>query len=297
MKQLTKPYKFTGTNGWGAQSTSTRQAFEVEPADVNTKMPNYLGYNHRVYTFKSDDIGRIVEHIAPPVPSWSFASKEWVINALKAQLANTADHTTKACLESELERIGGAQPQITKRLSWRTKADQFYQSGGCGQTHTIKFMGTCEGCGRSVYSHGCAGEKPCGDLVADSPDPRGAIPPAHCMNLYHAREHGMIGRDIVTCYDCAQDGDKYRGIMAAAKSTGTWTPAEQNNCDGSGPHSLGDVRVMPTGGDGNMILCLRCWLKENSYRIERNRDLADFAKFDIIEWQNAKVYGGDDDGR
>ena len=41
-----------------------------------------------------------------------------------------------------------------------------------------------------------------------------------------------------------------------------------------------------------MILCLRCWLKENSYRIERNRSLADFAKFDIIEWQNAKVYGG-----
>ena len=32
----------------------------------------------------------------------------------------------------------------------------------------------------------------------------------------------MTGRDIVTCDDCAEHGDKYRGIMAAAKSTGTW---------------------------------------------------------------------------
>lgn len=115
-----------------------------------------------------------------------------------------------------------ALPTITTRLSWRTKADQFYQSAGCGQTHIIKFMGTCEGCGRSVYSHGCAGSQPCGDVMEGSPDPRGAIPPAHCMNLYHASEYGLTGRDIVTCYDCSQNGDKYRGIIAAAESTGTW---------------------------------------------------------------------------
>lgn len=112
--------------------------------------------------------------------------------------------------------------ELTKRLSWRTKADQFYQSAGCGQTHIIKFMGICEGCGHSVYSHGCAGSQPCGDVVECSPDPRGAIPPAHCMNLYRASEYGLTGRNIVTCYDCSQNGDKYRGIIAAAKSTGTW---------------------------------------------------------------------------
>ena len=215
--------------------------------------------------------------------------------------------------------------ELTKRFSWRTRSDQYYQSFGCGQIHTVKFMGTCESCGRSVYSHGCSGEKPCGDRVEDSPDPRGVIPETHCMNLYHAREHGMAGRDLMTCYDCAQAGDKYRSLIAAAKSTGTWKPAtlstcevcggklhphefavgrhtwnckasqaEQNNCDGSGPHSLGDVRVMPMGGGGNLILCLRCWMKENTYRIERNRDLADFAKFEIIDWQNAKKYGGDE---
>lgn len=110
----------------------------------------------------------------------------------------------------------------TNRLSWRTKKDQSYQSFGCGQTHTIKFMGTCESCGRSVYSHGCAGDRPCGDKVEDTPDPRGVIPMPHCMNLYHAWESGMTGRDLMTCAACAEDGDKYRSIMNAAKTTGTW---------------------------------------------------------------------------
>ena len=115
-------------------------------------------------------------------------------------------------------------PAPTKRLSWRTKTDQFFQSFGCGQTHVIKFMGTCEGCGRSVYSHGCAGARPCGDVLEDSPDPRGVTPAEHCMNLYHAREYNLAGRDLLTCAACADDGDKYQAIIAAAKSAGTWKP-------------------------------------------------------------------------
>jgi hypothetical protein len=111
---------------------------------------------------------------------------------------------------------------LTKRFSWRTKQEQFYQSFGCGQTHTIRYMGNCECCGRSVYSHGCIGVNPCGDEVEDSPDARGVIPVGHCMNLYHAREYGMRGRDIVTCAECADNGDKYRGLIVAAKSMGTW---------------------------------------------------------------------------
>ncbi|MGO8792904.1 MAG: hypothetical protein ACLQVL_36715 [Terriglobia bacterium] len=112
--------------------------------------------------------------------------------------------------------------ELTKRLSWRTNQDQFFQSFGCGQTHTIKYMGTCESCGRSVYSHGCAGERHCGDQVADSPDPRGIIPPQHCMNRYHAKEYGMTGRDVLTCAACADDGDRYRAIIAQSKSKGIW---------------------------------------------------------------------------
>jgi len=111
------------------------------------------------------------------------------------------------------------------------------------------------------------------------------------MNRYHAHEYGMEGRAVVTCADCADNGDKYRAIIAAAKSTGTWKPAEQNNCSGSGPHALGQVRVMPTGGDGNLILGRRCWEHELAYRRDRNRDLGEFARFDLPAWTMAKVYG------
>ena len=176
------------------------------------------------------------------------------------------------------------------RLSWRTKKDQSFQSMGCGQTHTIKYMGACESCGRSVYSHGCAGARPCHDTVNSDPDPRGAIPPEHCIYRYEAEEYDMKGRDIVVCYRCSENGDKYRAIIAAAKSNGTWTPAEQNNCDGSGPHTLGSVRVMPTGGEGNLILCRQCWENELAYRRDRNRSLGVFAQFALIAWNDAKVY-------
>jgi hypothetical protein len=126
------------------------------------------------------------------------------------------------CYKKESDPIHHLTP--TKRLSWRTKADQFFQSFGCGQTHVIKFMGTCEGCGRSVYSHECAGAHPCGDQIEDSPDHRGMIPAEHCMNLYHAREYNLTGRDLLTCAACADDGNKYRAIIATAKSSGTWQP-------------------------------------------------------------------------
>lgn len=180
--------------------------------------------------------------------------------------------------------------KVFKRLSWRTKADQFYQSAGCGQTHVIKFTGNCESCGRSVYSHGCIGAKPCGDLTTDSPDPRGIIPAAHCLYLYHAREYDLVGRDLVTCYDCSQDGDRYRVIMAQAEASGVWKAYEQNNCDGSGPHSSGEVRVMPTGGGGNLILCRRCWENELSYRRDRNKILGAFAQFALPAWNDSEVY-------
>jgi hypothetical protein len=118
------------------------------------------------------------------------------------------------------------EPALTKRLSWRTKQDQFFRSFGCGQAHVIEFISACESCGRSIYSHGCIGAKLCGDLVTDSPDPRGIIPAEHCLNLYHASEYGLTGRDLVTCATCADDSDKYRALMAQAKHSGTWTDLE-----------------------------------------------------------------------
>ncbi|OYV38946.1 MAG: hypothetical protein B7Z80_08705 [Rhodospirillales bacterium 20-64-7] len=65
------------------------------------------------------------------------------------------------------------------------------------------------------------------------------------------------------------------------------------DCCGNGPHIPGEVRVMPTGGDGNLILCSNCWDRELDYRRDRNRDLADFAKFDLPSWWEGKVYGAE----
>jgi hypothetical protein len=142
-------------------------------------------------------------------------------------------------------RARKTQPTLTKRLSWRTRQDQFFQSAGCGQTHVIHFAGNCESCGRSVYSHGCAGARPCGDVIEASPDPRGVIPAEHCLKLYHANEYGLKGRDLITCATCADDGDHYRALMAQAKHKGTWTRPEVIGylcglCGKSGPECKGE---------------------------------------------------------
>lgn len=71
--------------------------------------------------------------------------------------------------------------------------------------------------------------------------------------------------------------------------------AENNNCDGEGPHVAGEVHVLPHGADphhGNSILCRWCWAKEMSFRIERNRELAADARYDILTFEEGKVYGG-----
>jgi hypothetical protein len=59
------------------------------------------------------------------------------------------------------------------------------------------------------------------------------------------------------------------------------------NCDGSGPHSEGEVKLMPTGGSGNLILCHNCWNHELAYR---NSEMGEFAQFDLPLWSQGKVY-------
>lgn len=63
------------------------------------------------------------------------------------------------------------------------------------------------------------------------------------------------------------------------------------NCDGSGPHASGTVRVLPYGGDGNLILCHSCYMREMQYRRERNRELGQDCKFKLPAWNDLRVYG------
>ncbi len=63
----------------------------------------------------------------------------------------------------------------------------------------------------------------------------------------------------------------------------------RNECDGSGPHSGTETRRLPTGGDGAVILCRRCYSHEMAWRRERNRDLGADAQFDLPSWESLKV--------
>ena len=69
--------------------------------------------------------------------------------------------------------------------------------------------------------------------------------------------------------------------------------AENNDCNGTGPHTPGEVRVMPhsdTPLHGNDILCRSCWQVALADRRERNRTLGDFARYSLPAWETAKVY-------
>jgi len=59
------------------------------------------------------------------------------------------------------------------------------------------------------------------------------------------------------------------------------------NCDGNHCRQAnGEVRVLPSGGDSNLILCLECFCHEMDWRKERNRERA----FRIPTWNSLKVY-------
>jgi hypothetical protein len=73
--------------------------------------------------------------------------------------------------------------------------------------------------------------------------------------------------------------------------------ATNDYCNDSGPHAPGEVRVMPHSDAplcGNDILCRRCWDRELRYRADRNRNLAEYAKYALPRWEDAQVYGDGD---
>lgn len=63
------------------------------------------------------------------------------------------------------------------------------------------------------------------------------------------------------------------------------------NCDGAWcKRDDGEVRVLPYGGDGNLILCFSCYAHEMQFRRERNQKLAPDCQFETPEWKDLKVY-------
>lgn len=63
------------------------------------------------------------------------------------------------------------------------------------------------------------------------------------------------------------------------------------NCDNDKCLSAtGEVRVLPTGGDGNLILCRACFEHELRFRVTRNRYLSPDCRFALPSWESLKVY-------
>ena len=62
-------------------------------------------------------------------------------------------------------------------------------------------------------------------------------------------------------------------------------------CDGGHCRSAtGEVRVLPSGGSSNLILCRACFDHEIRWRRDRNRDLGRDAQFKLPTWDSLRVY-------
>lgn len=55
-------------------------------------------------------------------------------------------------------------------------------------------------------------------------------------------------------------------------------------------NSKSEIRVLPTGGDSNALLCRACFNHEIIYRKHRNKDLGTAFKFKIPDWNDLKIY-------
>ena len=65
---------------------------------------------------------------------------------------------------------------------------------------------------------------------------------------------------------------------------------DNHNCDGSGPHVGSESRVLPIGGEGNLILCIKCFRNEMHWRKRRNKELGTAFQFNLPEWQTLEIY-------
>ena len=93
------------------------------------------------------------------------------------------------------------------------------------------------------------------------------------------------------------DARGYMGNWQSFREMNTRAWAERravnNDCNGSGPHTPGEVRVMPHSNEplhGNDILCRACWNREIDYRIDRNDELGNHSQDGLPVWADSKVY-------
>lgn len=64
------------------------------------------------------------------------------------------------------------------------------------------------------------------------------------------------------------------------------------DCDGSGPHGPGEIRQLPLGGDGNLLLCRACCSRELAWRKGRNDEMGvenATLRYALPQWSSLKT--------
>lgn len=62
-----------------------------------------------------------------------------------------------------------------------------------------------------------------------------------------------------------------------------------NSCD-HGHQTSQEVRLLPLGAGGNVIICLDHFCDEITFRRERNRNLDKECQFDLPAWEDLVIY-------
>jgi hypothetical protein len=94
-------------------------------------------------------------------------------------------------------------------LRFNTSEPQPYYSAWEGRTIICVYKGKCVGCGIRTYAFKNAGNDPRGPLGIHTYDP------------FVASEYGMVGEDVVACFNCGNERERYERVLAIAKSQ--WT--------------------------------------------------------------------------
>ena len=111
---------------------------------------------------------------------------------------------------SDLETIAGVgQCRRVQRLQFNIKSPQVIFDSWRNTDRVCRYRGNCISCGRRCYGFD-DGEN----------DPRGVLGD-NAVQMFHADEYDMTGPDVVACFMCQNDYDRYTYALAQAKKG--WT--------------------------------------------------------------------------
>ena len=65
-----------------------------------------------------------------------------------------------------------------------------------------------------------------------------------------------------------------------------------SDCDGSGPHSCGEIRILPITRDSNAVVCHACYRHEMAFRLGITAN-GSLPVPDLPSWESLKVYEGE----